>query len=122
MDLAGSTTETYDPENIVVGSQGVITTSETVAGGLVIAKHTPLGRVAASGELIESLPGAADGSQNPVAIAVHDINTGLGAARHPVYSGGGFDIDKIVWDAAWTDAQKAGAFDSTPIFAMKAPQ
>ncbi len=122
MDLASSTTTTSDPDNIIVGSQEVITTSEAVAGTQTIARHAPLGRVTATGELIESLPAANDGSQNPVAIAVHDIGTPFGTAHHPVYVGGGFDIEKIAWNAAWTDAQKAGAFDSTPIFAMKSPQ
>ena len=89
-----------------------------VASGQIIAQFAPLGRVTASGELIESLPGAGDGSEVPVAISMHAINTSLGAADHPVYKGGGFNEGLIAWDPAWTAAQKAGAFDGTPMLLM----
>jgi len=92
-----------------------MTDSETVANAQTIAQYAPLGRVTASGELIESLPGAVDGSQTPVAIAVHAIDTSGGAAANPIYKGGKFNADLVAWDGTWTAAQKAGAFDGTPI-------
>jgi len=115
MKLASSTEETYAPEGLIVGSNPVITGSDTVAAGQSIAEYTPLGRVAASGELIESLPGAGDGSEVPIGISMHAIDTTGGAASHPLYLGGGFNADMIAWDGTWTAAQKAGAFDGTPV-------
>lgn len=113
--LAKSTTESSALTTFIVGTVEVMTADDAVATGQTIAQYAPLGRVTASGELIESVPGAVDGSQVPVAIAVHAIDTTGGAARHPTYKGGIFNADEVVWDAAWTAAQKAGAFDGTPI-------
>ncbi|GAB5451829.1 MAG: hypothetical protein Hals2KO_21570 [Halioglobus sp.] len=114
MGLANSTTEAYSPDSFVQGGE-LVTDHETISTGQTIAKYSPLGRVTASGEVIESLPGASDGSQVPIGIAVHDIDTTAGAADHPVYKGGVFNADLVAWDASWTAAQKAGAFDGTPV-------
>lgn len=114
MKLAGSTSEEYTPDSFVQGGE-LLTDSETVANGQTIAKYTPLGRVTASGELIESLPGASDGSEVPIGFSVHDIDTSSGAAKHPVYKGGKFNADLVDWNAGWSAAAKAGAFDRTPI-------
>ena len=113
--LAGSREEVFDPSSIIAGTAPVVTDSEVVAASQTIDQFAPLGRVTASGLLIESVPGASDGSQVPVAIAVHAIDTTDGAAAHPVYKGGQFNEDKVVWHASWTAAQKAGAFDGSPI-------
>lgn len=115
MTQASSTSETYSPDSFVVGVQEVVTGDETIVTGQTIAQYAPLGRVTASGELKESLPGAVDGSGVPIAIAVYAIDTSGGAANHPVYLGGGFNETKVAWDGTWTAAQKAGAFDGTPI-------
>ena len=113
--LAGSASESYSPESFVQGSSPVITDSETIANGQTIEQYAPLGRVTASGELIESKSDAGDGSEVPVAIAAHSIDTTGGASVEPVFKGGEFNADMVDWDASWTAAQKAGAFDGTPI-------
>lgn len=112
--LAKGTLETDTPSTFVLGGN-VQTDNETVSTGQTIAQYAPLGRVTASGELIESLPGAVDGSEVPVAIAVHAIDTAAGAKDQPVYKGGKFNVSLVAWDGTWTAAQKAGAFDGTPI-------
>lgn len=116
--LAKGTLETDTPSNFIMGGD-VQTTPETIASGQTIAQYAPLGRVTASGELIESLPGAVDGSQDAIAIAAHAIDTTAAAAKNPVYKGGKFNADLVVWDGTWTVAQKAGAFDGTPITLQK---
>ncbi len=115
MDLAASRNEVYSPDGFVKASNPIISDSELVSITQVIAQYSPLGRVTASGELIESKSDAGDGSEVPVGIAVHAIDTTGGSAAQPVYKGGGFDATMVSWDASWTAAQKAGAFDGTPI-------
>ncbi len=113
--LAGSREESFDPNSIIAGSAPIITDGEIVAAGQSIAQFAPLGRVAASGELIESAADAEDGSQVPIAISVHAIDTSGGAASHPVYKGGQFNEALVAWGGTWTAAAKAGAFDGTPV-------
>lgn len=113
--LAGSREESFDPNSIIAGSAPIITDGEIVAAGQTIAQFAPLGRVAATGELIESVPAAEDGSEVPVAIAVHTIDTTGGSASRPVYKGGQFNESLVAWDGTWTAAAKAGAFDGTPV-------
>lgn len=117
MGLASSRSETHSPDSFVKGSAEVLTHNEIVLTGQVIAQYAPLGRITASGKLIESKSSAGDGSEVPVAIAVHAIDTAApaGDASQPVYKGGGFDETMVSWDASWTAVQKLGAFDRTPI-------
>jgi hypothetical protein len=115
MDLANSREETFAPSNIIAGSAPVITAREMIATTQTIPQYAPLGRITASGLVIESIQSASDGSQIPIGIAVHAIDTTGGAARHPVYKGGQFNAALIDWDASWSAAEKAGAFDRTPI-------
>lgn len=114
MTLASSSVETYTTENFVIGME-VLTDSEVVLTNQTIEQYAPLGRVTASGKLIESKSDAVDGSEVPVAIAVHAIDTTGADGTHPVYKGGKFNADLVDWDVSWTAVQKEGAFDGTPI-------
>ena len=63
-----------------------------------------LGQVTASGDYIESVATAADGSQNPVAILADYADASGGAVIAPIYLTGEFNQDKLVFDASWTVA------------------
>ena len=91
--------------------------SAVVAAGQAIAIRAPLGRVAATGLLVEALHTATDGSQLVVGFSAGAVDTAAGAASSPVWVGGDFNADLIQWDASWTAAAKAGAFDRTMIVA-----
>ena len=112
--LASRSTETLTPVELFTGGD-VQTAPETIVTGKTIAKHVPLGRVTATGQLMESVQTASDGSEKPVAISVHAIDTTGGAAKHPVYIGGKVDAAKLTWDASWSAAEKLSAFDATEI-------
>ncbi|GGG59811.1 hypothetical protein GCM10011415_02190 [Salipiger pallidus] len=81
---------------------------ETIGAGADLEPGTVLGRVTASGKLIRSVMGAADGSETPVAVlrggaaaAEADVKA-LVQARHTRCRRGG-----LVFDASWaTEANR----------------
>lgn len=110
----------YTPENLLAGESDVITKPDTIAQAGAIAQFTVMGRISASGKLVKSVQTANDGSQNPVAILVEDVNSTAGDITAPVYVAGEFLIDALVWDASWTtDALKLAAFGDKGIVVKK---
>lgn len=94
----------------------VATNTETLASGQDILARTPLGRVTATGKLIASVATATDGSENPVGLAVFDIDATGGDMDCPIYVSGRFDYNLVEFDASFdTDAKKKAAFDRTAI-------
>ncbi len=112
--LAGSSTETYSHDPIVLGGP-VITQTGTLIDGQDLAKYTVLGRITASGKLTKADQDASDGSQIPVGILIHDLHADGADAACQYYTGGKFNSDLLVWDAGFTTALQASAFDGSPI-------
>lgn len=113
--LAGQNNDAYTPTDIFGGEADIVTGSETIASGNKIAERTVLGRVTATGKLVPLDPDATDGSEKAVAISVTAIDASTADAQGPVYKGGYFNPNALVWPEDITDAQKAAAFDGTPI-------
>lgn len=114
--IAGSTTVNYTPDNLIAGSDPIFTDNGTLSSGQNLVRGTPVGRVTASGELVECNPGAADGSQTPIGILVHDIDASAAAKGCQFYKAGRFRASEMTWHAGFTtDVQKRAAFDRTPI-------
>ena len=67
---------TYQPINLIGDhSYGPVRKQVTIAQAAgVVAAGTVLGRIAVSGKMIPYLTDASDGSQNPVAVLLHDID------------------------------------------------
>ena len=113
--MASSTSHELNTQPFLLGHQR--SASGTVAAGQTIDKYAPLGRVTATGLLVEAAHDASDGSQLVVGIASDSIDTTAGAASAPMWVGGDFNADLIQWGASWAASAKAGAFDRTMIVA-----
>lgn len=115
--IASSSEEVYSPDNLIAGdSPRIATEPGTLASGQNLVRGTVLGRITASGNLTICNNGAADGSQTPVGILVHDIDASAAAKACQMYKAGNFRSSEMTWHASFdTDAEKAAAFDGTAI-------
>jgi len=114
--IAGSSTVSSTPDNLIAGSDGIVTDSATLLSGQNLVRTNVVGRVTTSRKLIECDPGAADGSEVPVGILVHDCDASAADAICQFYKGGKFRMSEISWHAGFTtDGQKKAAFDRTPL-------
>ena len=95
--MASSTRHELNTQPFLLGYQR--SASGTVAAGQTIAQYTPLGRVTATGLLVEAAHDASDGSQLVVGITNGAIDTAAGAASSPMWVAGNFNADLIQWSA-----------------------
>lgn len=111
---AGSSYVPYQPAPFILGGL-VAFDSGTLASGQNLERGTVIGRVAASGDLVESEQNATNGSQTPVGVLNHDADA-TGGAMHVVFATGG-DLDKnqVKFHTSWSAIQQLAAFDRTPI-------
>lgn len=112
--LAGSTTESYQDDSLVLG--GLIDFGNgTLEAGQNLTRGAVVGRVSATGALKLSVQTASDGSQKPVGALVHDVDATSAAADCQFVRGGWLNKLSLTWDATWTAALQPSAFDGTPI-------
>jgi hypothetical protein len=121
-DLASSsdlgTTET---EQLYAGERAPVTTFGTLLTGVNYAKYTVLGKFTSGaniGKLTTLTPAATDGTQFAVAILAQPLNTisPAGDRRAPIFEGGVFNHQVLVWPAAIdTLLERVAAFAGTDI-------
>tara|TARA_R100000306_G_C4329262_1_gene119363 strand:- start:245 stop:613 length:369 start_codon:yes stop_codon:yes gene_type:complete len=111
---AGSSYVPYQPAPFILGGL-VAFDSGTLASGQNLVRGTVIGRVSASGELVESVQTASDGSQNPVGVLNHDADATSGAMNVVYAKGGDLDKTQVLFDASWSAIEQLAAFDGTPI-------
>jgi len=70
----------------------------------------------ASNEYTLSVRTAVDGTQNPTAILVDDVDTSAGALSAGVYLMGGFNQNRVTFDDSWTIEDLADALRDKSIF------
>ncbi|ATN93344.1 hypothetical protein [Marinobacter phage PS3] len=111
---AGSSFVPYQPAPFILGGL-VAFDSGTLASGQNLERGTVIGRVSATGNLVESQQDASDGSQIPVGVLNHDADA-TSAAMNVVYAKGG-DLDKtqVSFHNSWSAVEQLAAFDGTPI-------
>ncbi|MCU7839766.1 MAG: head decoration protein [Candidatus Thiodiazotropha sp. (ex Troendleina suluensis)] len=116
MTIASSSVETYSNDNLIAGSAPIVTNDGVLASGQTLVRGAVVGRVTASGELVQCNPGAADGSEVPVGILVHPIDASAAAKNCQFYVGGEFHMNEMTWHAGFaSDVAKRAAFDGTAI-------
>ena len=104
----------FTPTDLFAGSGEVRTRSSTFASGITLAANAVIARNTSTGNLVQWAPAGANGTNIAVGITCEAIDTTAGAANHPYYISGDFNIAALVWPTA-TDAQKEQAFDRSPI-------
>lgn len=107
--------ETYLPDQLIAGRFPLVTSTVTLSAG-TLSRGTVLGKVTATGDYIESLATASDGSQTPVAILADNADASGGAVTCGVYFTGEFNGDKLIYDASWTLAALTAALKPSSIF------
>jgi|GEM_PF-618904 len=114
MVLASSDTESQSHNPIVLGGSPV-TENGTLVSGQDLADYTVLGRITASGKLAAADQDASDGRENPIGVLVHAVDASGGDKACQFYTGGTLNADLLVWDAGYTAAMQAAAFDNSPL-------
>ena len=92
-----------------------ISTKVTLATGAALAQYVPMGRVTGTGEWIQSLPGAVDGSQFPRGILLHASAVRAAATPGEVFVFGEFNA-AVVPLGTWGAAALRNAFFDSGIF------
>ncbi len=109
----GTETASYTPENLLAGNFPVEVMPFTVASGAgVIAKHTVLGRVTATGKLKPYDDAATDGSEVAEVILAEDIDATSEDVPVQTYVTGSFNKAALVGidDVAIIQLRKVGIF------------
>lgn len=113
--LAGNASTSHTPPQLFAGDGPIRTKPGTFASGLTLAANAVIARNTSTGNLVQWAPGGSDGTNIAVGITCEAINTTGGAAAHPYYISGDFNIGALVWPVGATDTQKELAFDRSPI-------
>lgn len=114
--IASSKTIDSPAINIIAGDTPAIVTEKGVlkAGENLVAR-TMIGRIAATGLLVQSKADATDGSEQPIGVLVHAIDATTGPKPAQYYKAGCFFSDALVWDASFDATAQAVALDKTMI-------
>ena len=112
--IAESSTEALATGTLLLGGLAQTKTG-TLITGQDLAAGTVLGRITASGKLTTAVKAAGDGSNTPVGVLIHAVDATAADKDCQLYTGGDLDATMLTWGAGYTDADKAGAFDGTPI-------
>lgn len=114
-ETPGIAAQAYLPDQLIAGRFPLVTTTATIGAG-TLSRGTVLGQITASGNYIESVATAVDGSQNPVAILADYADASGGAVQAPIYETGEFNENRVIYDASWTLAKLQEALRGASIF------
>ena len=112
--MASSETFTSVTSNLMGGESDIVTKSVTIGSGNLVA-NTVLGQVTSTGEYVQCVSTLVNGEEVPAAILVVDANASVASMSAPVFVGGVFNPDELVWDASITAVGKLTAFSGTNI-------
>lgn len=115
--------ETYSPDQLIAGDFPIITDTGTILSGENLSRGAVLGIVTASGKyrLCDADTPATDGSQDPKAILVEDVDASGGDVTDaPIYLAGEFNENKLTMKASTTIAQIKAALRALSIFIKSA--
>src|SRR4051812_38505842 len=90
----GISAEIYNPDQLIAGNQKIVSDSVTLGAGN-LQRGAVLGQITASGNFINCVKTAVDGSQNPVAILADATDATGGAVNTGVYYTGEFNTNAM---------------------------
>ena len=110
--------DTFIPDQLIAGPLQLVTDTVTILTGdtATYKRGTVLGRITASGKYTLSLSTAEDGSEDPVAILVDDVDATAADVTAGVYLMGEFNATRITHDDSWTLADLKAALRPHSIF------
>lgn len=111
----GMKSSLFVPDQLVVSTLQLVTDSGTITGGTFL-RGTVLGKITASSKYTKSVKTATDGSQNPVAILVDNVDASTTDQNGGLYLMGEFNQNRIVYDSTWTVADLKSALRPLAIF------
>lgn len=101
-----------EPFELFAGESDIVT-DQGQASATPIVQFAVVARVTATGRMVVWAPAASDGSEKAVGIAAQPAAAN---AHFPLYVGGVFNHEALVWPAAAdTLAERKAAFDGTNI-------
>ncbi|UNK26224.1 head decoration protein [Serratia plymuthica] len=112
----GMKSSLFVPDQLVSGPLQLVTDSVTIGVSGALKRGTVLGVVTATGAYIPSKKDATDGSENPSAILVDNVDTTTTAQTGGVYLMGEFNQHRLIFDATWTIAELKAQFRPLAIF------
>jgi hypothetical protein len=98
-----ATEGTFTPDNLHAGDFPQQTETVVVAAGQNLLRGAVLGKITASGKYVLSTSAAADGSQTPTRVLLHDTNA-VADTRAPVAITGEFNSRRVILGAGHTVA------------------
>jgi len=116
-DLAASEIVSFSNTPLFAGDAEVVT-EECVVDTGVHAKYTVMGRITATGKVVQLTPGASDGSQIACGVLTQAVDATAADVRAGLYTGGFFNHEALVWPAGTTHdtlIERQAAFARTPI-------
>lgn len=114
-ETPGVAAEIYLPDQLIAGRFPIVTATVTISAG-TLARGTVLGIVTSSGDYIESVKTATDGSQNPAAILADSSDASAGAVIAGIYLTGEFNQNYLTFDSSWTVATLTPILRAQSIF------
>lgn len=96
----GLTETTAAADNLIAGGFPIVDKEVTLVSGQNLVRGTVLGRITASGKMTAYSSGAADGSENPVAILGADCDATSGDETTHAYFSGVFNADAVTGEDA----------------------
>lgn len=112
----GMKSSVFVPDQLISGPLQIVTDSVTIAISGVLKRGTVLGTITATGLYTPSKKDATDGSENPSAILVDDVDTTTASQVGGVYLMGEFNQHRLIFDNTWTVAELKAAFRPLAIF------
>ena len=113
------TSETLDPNGILVSDLPVVTRPVTVASGQNLAVFSLVGKVSASGKVVLSLAASSDGSETPYGVLLEAVDASGADAAGRVYRLGGLDESLIQYGTGHTADTVRDALDAQGLHLFK---
>lgn len=111
----------FVPDQLIAGTLQLVTDTGIITGG-VFKRGTVLGLVTASGKYTKCVKTAEDGSQNPVAILVDDVDASTADQNGGLYLMGEFNQNRIIFDNTWAISALKTALRPLAIFLKDSTQ
>jgi hypothetical protein len=114
------TSSAYAPDRLIGQNAGLLYAESVVvaSGAGVLLRGAVLGKITSSGKYVLSLSTASNGSQNPAAVLVDDVDATSADAPALAYTRGDFNGSALILGAAHTIASVREALKDIGIFIL----